>query len=109
MQATGPAEAVGLNNATVPLTQTDLADAAGLSIVHVNRTFQELRRMNILSKEKRTIKVVDRKRLVRLAGFDGSYLDMPQLLSRWFLLRIDGAVSSNEPSPMPRGGLDSIT
>jgi hypothetical protein len=61
----------------------DLADAAGLSIVHINRTFQELRRLNILSKEGRAIKVVDRERLAGLASFDGNYLNMPQLLSHW--------------------------
>jgi CRP-like cAMP-binding protein len=76
-------EAVGLNGATIPLTQMDLADAVGLSIVHVNRTFQELRRLHILSKEGRTIKVVDRQQLADLAGFDGNYLNMPQLLSHW--------------------------
>jgi CRP-like cAMP-binding protein len=76
-------EAIGINSATIPLTQMDLADAAGLSIVHVNRTFQELRRLNVLSKEGRTIKVVDRERLVCLASFDGNYLNMPQLLSDW--------------------------
>ena len=76
-------EAVGLNSATIPLTQMDLADAAGLSIVHINRTFQELRRLNILSKEGRAIKVVDRERLAGLASFNGNYLNMPQLLSHW--------------------------
>jgi CRP-like cAMP-binding protein len=76
-------EAVGLNSPTIPLTQMDLADAAGLSIVHINRTFQELRRLNILSKEGRAIKVVDRERLAGLASFDGNYLNMPQLLSHW--------------------------
>ena len=76
-------EAVGVNSATIPLTQMDLADAAGLSIVHVNRTFQELRRLHILSKEGRVIKVIDRERLVCLASFDGHYLNMPQLLSHW--------------------------
>ena len=76
-------EAVGLNSATIPLTQMDLADAAGLSIVHINRTFQELRRLNILSKEGRAINVVDRERLAGLASFDGNYLNMPQLLSHW--------------------------
>jgi CRP-like cAMP-binding protein len=76
-------EAVGINSATISLTQMDLADAAGLSIVHVNRTFQELRRLNILSKEGRAIKVIDRERLVCLASFDGHYLNMPQLLSHW--------------------------
>jgi hypothetical protein len=74
-------ESAGITSATIPLTQMDLADAAALSVVHVNRTFQELRKLNILSKEGRTIEVVDRERLVRLAGFDGNYLNMPQLLS----------------------------
>ena len=76
-------EAVGLNSATIPLTQMDLADAAGLSIVHINRTLQELRRLNILSKEGRGITVVDRERLAGLADFDGNYLNMPQLLTHW--------------------------
>src|SRR5690242_5497616 len=76
-------EAVGINVATIPLSQMDLADAVGLSIVHVSRTFQELRRLNILSKQGRTINVVDRKRLVILASFDGNYLNMPQLLAHW--------------------------
>ena len=35
------------------------------TIVHINRTFQELRRLNILSKEGRAITVVDRERLAR--------------------------------------------
>ncbi|GEP62100.1 hypothetical protein RSO01_92660 [Reyranella soli] len=90
-------EAVGINSATIPLTQTDLADAAGLSIVHINRTFQELRRLNILS-EGRTINVLDRERLVGLAGFDGNYLNMPQLLSHWHV-KIDHASTPAKPSP----------
>ena len=39
--------------------------------------------MNILPKEGRSINVVDRERLAKLAGFDGNYLNMPQLLSHW--------------------------
>jgi CRP-like cAMP-binding protein len=97
-------EAVGLNSATIPLTQMDLADAAGLSIVHVNRTFQELRRLSILSRG-RAIEVVDRERLAGLAGFDGNYLNMPQLLSHW-QVKIDGAsgaLASCAPSLGPIG------
>lgn len=90
-------EAVGLDSATIPLTQMDLADAAGLSIVHVNRTFQELRRLNILS-EGRTVKVVDRERLVGLANFDGHYLNMPELLSHW-LVKIESASTPTKRSP----------
>jgi len=89
-------EAVGINSATIPLTQMDLADAAGLSIVHINRTFQELRRLNILSKG-RTINVVDRERLAGLANFDGNYLNMPQLLSHW-QVKIEGASMPAERS-----------
>ena len=90
-------EAVGLNSATIPLTQMDLADAAGLSIVHINRTFQELRRLNILSKEGRAIKVADRERLAGLASFDGNYLNMPQLLSHW-LVSIQSSSMPARPS-----------
>lgn len=85
-------EAVGINGATIPLTQMDLADAAGLSIVHINRTFQELRRLDILSKGSRTIKVVNRNRLAILAGFDGNYLNMPQLLAHWHVKMDSAAV-----------------
>ena len=76
-------EVSGINGATISLAQLDLADAAGLSIVHVNRTLKELRKLNILSKEGRAIKVMDRERLAGLAGFDGNYLNMPKLLSNW--------------------------
>jgi len=78
-------EAVGINNSTIPLTQVDLADAVGLSIVHINRTVQELRRLGILSAKGRAIEVVDRAELATLASFDGQYLNMPQVLSHWQL------------------------
>jgi len=79
-------EAVGINSATIPLTQMDLADAVGLSIVHVNRTVQELRRLGILSAKVPTIEVVNRVGLVTLANFDGQYLNLPQVLSHWQII-----------------------
>jgi hypothetical protein len=91
-------EAVGMDDsATIPLSQMDVADAAGLSIVHVNRTFKELRRLGLLSKQGRAMKVVNKERLVCLAGFDGSYLNMPQLLSHW-QLKIAGTSTRLERS-----------
>src|SRR5215831_1074157 len=105
-------EALGINSATIPLTQLDLADAAGLSIVHVNRTFQELRRLNILSKEGRAIKVVDRERLVCLASFDGHYLNMPQLLSHWQIkIERDPMHAERSPaiSPLPASAARSFS
>jgi CRP-like cAMP-binding protein len=76
-------EAIGITSSVVPITQVDVADAAALSIVHVNRTIQTLRSMNVLSKTSHAIEVVDRKELARIAGFDGHYLNMPQLVARW--------------------------
>jgi hypothetical protein len=67
----------------VPITQVDVADAAALSIVHVNRTIQTLRSLNVLSKTSHAIEVVDRKQLARIARFDGRYLNMPRLVSNW--------------------------
>jgi CRP-like cAMP-binding protein len=74
-------EAVGIDCDVIPLTQIDLADAAGLSVVHVNRTIQDLRELGALSKNSHGIKVVHRDKLVRIAKFDGRYLDMRQVLS----------------------------
>ena len=84
-------EAIGIASSVVPITQVDVADAAALSIVHVNRTVQTLRSMNVLSKASHAIEVVDRRALARIAGFDGHYLNMPQLLSKW-AVRIEESV-----------------
>jgi len=46
-----PRQATGLASDLIPLTQIDLADAAGLSVGHVNRTIQDLRELGALSKE----------------------------------------------------------
>jgi CRP-like cAMP-binding protein len=75
-------EAIGITSAVIPLTQIDLADAAGLSVVHLNRVIQALRGLGVLANS-HAIEVVDRKHLVSIARFDGRYLNMPQLLSKW--------------------------
>jgi len=84
--------AIGLAGSAVPITQIDVADAAALSIVHVNRTIQRLRSLNVLHRTSHAIEVVDRKQLAKIAGFDGHYLNMPQLVSRWET-RVKGAPS----------------
>jgi CRP-like cAMP-binding protein len=70
-------ETVGINSATIPLTQADLADAVGLSIVHVNRTVQELRRLGILSTKGRAIEVVNRTELATLVAASRSITPRP--------------------------------
>ncbi len=76
-------EAINIKSTVIPLTQVDLADAAGLSVVHVNRIVRELRSLGALSKKKRKIEVANRERLAQLANFDRKYLHMPDLLSGW--------------------------
>jgi hypothetical protein len=76
-------EAVGIHAPQLPFSQIDVADAAGLSVVHVNRTIQTLRGLNVLSRGNHAIEVVDRNQLEKIAGFDGRYLSMPKLASKW--------------------------
>jgi CRP-like cAMP-binding protein len=76
-------EAINIKSAAIPLTQVDLADAGGLSVVHVNRIVQDLRKLGALSKKTRTIEVASKERLAQLANFDRRYLNMPDLLSDW--------------------------
>jgi len=66
-------EVVGIHTPRLPFSQIDVADAAGLSAVHVNRTIQSLRSLGVLSKASH-IEVIDREWLEQLAKFDGLYL-----------------------------------
>lgn len=77
-------EAIDFKSTAIPLTQVHLADAGGLSIVHVNRVVRDLRALGALS-NKRKIEVASRERLAQLANFDGKYLNMRDLLSNWKL------------------------
>ena len=52
-------------------------------MVHINRIFQDLRKLGVLSETGRAIEVVNKKGLMDIARFNGRYLDMPQLLSQW--------------------------
>ena len=75
-------EAVGIIGGAIPMTQVDLADAAGLSTVHTSRTIQDLRQLGVLLKNSRAIAVAHWDRLVEIAKFDGRYLNMPQVPSK---------------------------
>lgn len=60
----------------LPLTQTNLADALGLSPVHVNRTIQELRRRGILTWQHHAVEIHDWKRLAEVAEYNPAYLSL---------------------------------
>jgi CRP-like cAMP-binding protein len=64
------------NSADFPLTQTDLADATGLTAVHVNRTLQELRRDGLIELQGRVLTIPDLARLQDVAMFNSNYLHL---------------------------------
>jgi CRP-like cAMP-binding protein len=103
-------EAVGLGAHQLPFSQIDVADAAGLSVVHVNRTIQTLRTLNVLSKARHALEVVNRKELEKIAGFEDHYLGMPNFVSKWAVeIEATGPVTlpqekeSRPPCPAPTG------
>jgi CRP-like cAMP-binding protein len=57
-----------------PLTQYVLADALGLSAIHVNRVLRELRELRLLSLQRGTVTIHDPQGLRKLSGFQGGYL-----------------------------------
>lgn len=59
-----------------PLSQSDMADVLGLSVVHMNRVIQSLRRDNLISWTDHTITIQDWERLQEVAEFDPTYLSM---------------------------------
>jgi CRP-like cAMP-binding protein len=58
-----------------PLTQYHLADALGLSAVHVNRVLRQLRESGLATFRDGHVTFDDYRGLVELAGFDPAYLD----------------------------------
>ncbi|TIL94343.1 MAG: Crp/Fnr family transcriptional regulator [Mesorhizobium sp.] len=58
-----------------PLTQYDLADALGLTPVHVNRMLRELRERGFLEFRQGHVRVLDRLGVTKFAEFDGRYID----------------------------------
>ena len=62
----------------MPLTQGQLAEALGLSAVHVNRMMSALRRDSLILLEKRRLLVLDWAKLQQLAEFDPLYLHLSE-------------------------------
>lgn|GEM_PF-228768 len=58
-----------------PLTQLDIADALGLTSVHVSRTLRQLREKSCVTFRNGFVSLDDRERLVELAAYDPSFLD----------------------------------
>lgn len=78
----------------LPMNQTVIGDALGLSAVHVSRTLTQLREQDLVSMDNSRVRIDDLDGLISLTGFDRSYLDIS---SNW--ARVHGPADSNlEPA-----------
>ncbi|MEA1830922.1 Crp/Fnr family transcriptional regulator [Methylobacterium durans] len=85
-------QAVGLadeNSCELALSQVDLADALGISHVHINRILQALRKQDLIVWQRHRLVIPDVPRIHDFADFDPTYLDLDGL--------------STCPDPVPAG------
>jgi len=59
---------------SMPLTQEHIADALGLTTVHVNRTLRALREDKLIAMDGRSVTILDFEALSLLSDFENSYL-----------------------------------
>lgn len=57
------------NSIKFPITQEDLADAVGLTNIHVNRVMKELMSEKLITCHKRNLSILNERKLSKLAGF----------------------------------------
>jgi CRP-like cAMP-binding protein len=75
-------EVAGLGNKDgyeLPMTQEQLADATGLTSVHVNRTLKAMDAEGLVVRNRRHIHIPDWERLRDVAGFNELYLHLEQV------------------------------
>jgi CRP-like cAMP-binding protein len=71
--------AIGLANDysfPLPLTQAELGDVIGFSVVHANRMVQTLRKDGLVRWQELRVEILDWERLQELADFDADYLSL---------------------------------
>jgi CRP-like cAMP-binding protein len=62
----------------LPMTQEQLADASGLTAVHVNRTLKAMDEDGLIRRERRFVYIPDWEKLREVAGFSELYLHLDQ-------------------------------
>lgn len=75
-------EAAGLGSPEgyeLPMTQEQLADALGLTPVHVNRVLKELDAAGLIERNRRHVGIPDWERLRKEGGFNELYLHLDQV------------------------------
>jgi CRP-like cAMP-binding protein len=56
------------------MTQNHIADATGLTPIHVNRSLRALSEDGVIARDRRHVEIVDWDRMKRAADFDPLYL-----------------------------------
>jgi CRP-like cAMP-binding protein len=64
-------------NYELPMTQEQIADAVGLTAVHVNRTLRSLDAEGLTTRSKRSVVINDWKKLTEAGDFNPVYLHLP--------------------------------
>ncbi|EXS68726.1 Crp/Fnr family transcriptional regulator [Sphingobium sp. Ant17] len=59
---------------SLPLSQLVLADALGMTAVHINRVLKDLRLAGAMALKRGSVTILDPVKLVQIAGFDDNYL-----------------------------------
>jgi CRP-like cAMP-binding protein len=75
-------EMAGMGSTTgyeLPMTHEQLADASGLTAVHVNRTLKSMDADGLIRREKRFVLIPDWEKLRAVAGFSELYLHLDQV------------------------------
>ncbi|RYB07799.1 Crp/Fnr family transcriptional regulator [Lichenibacterium ramalinae] len=73
MRAIGAAQG---HSYDLPLTQYDIGDTTALSVVHVNRTLQQLRGEGLIRWDRRRVDIPNPERLAAASMFDPAYLGL---------------------------------
>lgn len=64
----------GEDEFALPLSQLVLADALGMTVVHINRILKDLRLAGAMALKRGSVTIIDPVKLVQIAGFDENYL-----------------------------------
>lgn len=67
-------QATNGDDVSLPISQIVLADALGMTPVHVNRVLRELRLAGAMTLQRGSLTVMDPVKLIQIAGFDENYL-----------------------------------
>jgi len=64
---------------SLPIPQTLIADALGLSVVHISRTMSKLKYDGMIETTSEGVRILQRDQLIKLSDFDNGYLHLERL------------------------------